>query len=117
MYYGVALVLVFQHQSSNIRRLNGQYEGVQAGGFVQTRGSQFVVNGSTFNFNGFNAYWMMVAAASNQSNSSVNDVATVLHQAAQHGLTVGRTWAFSDGGSMPLQSAPGVYNEAMFKVR
>ncbi|KAM1090912.1 hypothetical protein ACFX2I_018315 [Malus domestica] len=31
------------------------------------------------------------------------------------GLTVARTWAFSDGGYMPLQFSPGSYNEHMFK--
>ncbi|KAM1426166.1 hypothetical protein FF2_018206 [Malus domestica] len=32
------------------------------------------------------------------------------------GLTVARTWAFSDGDYMPLQFSPGSYNEHMFKV-
>uniref|UniRef100_M1DVK7 mannan endo-1,4-beta-mannosidase n=1 Tax=Solanum tuberosum TaxID=4113 RepID=M1DVK7_SOLTU len=30
-------------------------------------------------------------------------------------MNVARTWAFADGGSKPLQSAPGVYNEQMFQ--
>ncbi|ONK61418.1 uncharacterized protein A4U43_C08F29700 [Asparagus officinalis] len=98
------IVVLFQHQVSG--------QGVS--GFVQTRGTQFILNGTPFNFNGFNSYWMMIVAsgATNQSSS----VPSVLQQASQHGLTVGRTWAFSDGGAFPLQTSPGVYNEDMFKA-
>jgi mannan endo-1,4-beta-mannosidase len=43
-------------------------------------------------------------------------VVAAFRQAAGHGLNLARTWAFSDGGDTPLQSAPGVYDEAMFQV-
>ncbi|XWS45453.1 hypothetical protein CRYUN_Cryun15aG0137800 [Craigia yunnanensis] len=42
-------------------------------------------------------------------------VSVAFREAASHGLTVARTWAFSDGGYRPLQYAPGSYNEQMFK--
>ncbi|XP_039113817.1 mannan endo-1,4-beta-mannosidase 1-like [Dioscorea cayenensis subsp. rotundata] len=45
-------------------------------------------------------------------------VASALRQASVYGLTLARTWAFSDGtaaSNKPLQSAPGSYNEAMFQ--
>lgn len=48
--------------------------------------------------------------------SQRSKVSTAFHEAASHGLTVARTWAFSDGGYRPLQRSPGSYNEQMFKV-
>ncbi|RWV84575.1 hypothetical protein GW17_00053699 [Ensete ventricosum] len=33
-----------------------------------------------------------------------------------HGLSVARTWAFSDGGSNALQNSPGAYSEQIFQV-
>ncbi|XP_057807184.1 mannan endo-1,4-beta-mannosidase 4-like isoform X2 [Salvia miltiorrhiza] len=62
----------------------GEARRVRGGGFVETRGRQFMMNGKAFFFNGFNSYWLM-------------------------------TWAFNDGGSKPLQSSPGSYNQDMFK--
>ncbi|KAF2302326.1 hypothetical protein GH714_034113 [Hevea brasiliensis] len=47
--------------------------------------------------------------------SQRSKVSTAFHQAATHGLTVARTWAFSDGVYRPLQYSPGSYNEQMFK--
>lgn len=82
-------------------------------GFIQTRGTQFVQNGSPFFFNGFNSYWMMnVASDPNQRYK----VSNVFRDAAAAGLTVCRTWAFSDGGSQALQISPGVYDERVFQV-
>lgn len=70
-------------------------------------------NGSPFFFNGFNSYWMMnVASDPNQRYK----VSNVFRDAAAAGLTVCRTWAFSDGGSQALQISPGVYDERVFQV-
>ncbi|CAA0833701.1 Mannan endo-1-4-beta-mannosidase 7 [Striga hermonthica] len=82
-------------------------------GFVQTRGTQFVLDDSSFMFNGFNAYWMMhIASQPNQRDK----VSNVFREAAAAGLTVCRTWAFSDGGDEALQISPGVYNEYVFQA-
>ncbi|GAY59942.1 hypothetical protein CUMW_198320 [Citrus unshiu] len=81
-------------------------------GFVQTRGTQFVLNGSPFLFNGFNSYWMMNVASQPSQRYKVSDV---FRQAAAAGLSVCRTWAFSDGGYGALQQSPGVYNEPVFQ--
>ncbi|KAL1354858.1 hypothetical protein HN51_006913 [Arachis hypogaea] len=81
-------------------------------GFVRTRGIHFVLNGNPFYANGFNAYWLMYAAS---DPSQRYKVSSAFHEATSHGLTVARTWAFSDGGYRPLQYAPGFYNEQMFK--
>ncbi|CAN6446632.1 unnamed protein product [Victoria cruziana] len=43
-------------------------------------------------------------------------VTSAFQQASSHGLTVARTWAFSDGGYGALQYSPGVYNEQMFRA-
>ncbi|KAM0063033.1 putative mannan endo-1,4-beta-mannosidase [Helianthus debilis subsp. tardiflorus] len=83
------------------------------GAFVRTKGSNFVVNGSPFLFNGFNSYWMMNVAADPSERYKVSQV---LQDAANAGLSVCRTWAFADGGGYnALQISPGVYNELVFK--
>ncbi|XP_021992161.1 mannan endo-1,4-beta-mannosidase 5 [Helianthus annuus] len=83
------------------------------GAFVRTKGSNFVVNGSPFLFNGFNAYWMMNVAADPSERYKVSQV---LQDAANDGLSVCRTWAFADGGGYnALQISPGVYNELVFQ--
>ncbi|MFS7983716.1 putative mannan endo-1,4-beta-mannosidase [Helianthus anomalus] len=83
------------------------------GAFVRTKGSNFVVNGSPFLFNGFNAYWMMNVAADPSQRYKVSQV---LQDAANAGLSVCRTWAFADGGGYnALQISPGVYNELVFQ--
>ena len=87
---------------------------VEAGdGFIRTRGVHFLLNGSPYYANGFNAYWLMYTASDPSQRSKVS---AAFREAASHGLTVARTWAFSDGGYSPLQYSPGSYNEQMFKV-
>ncbi|ONK68059.1 uncharacterized protein A4U43_C05F6980 [Asparagus officinalis] len=82
------------------------------GGFIRTNGCHFNVNGNPFLANGFNAYWLMYLGSDPSQRGKVSDA---FSQASSHGLTVCRTWAFNDGGSSPLQSSPGFYNEQMFK--
>ncbi|XP_051143874.1 putative mannan endo-1,4-beta-mannosidase 9 [Andrographis paniculata] len=82
------------------------------GGFVETRGSRFELDGKPFYFNGFNSYWLMYMASDPTTKDMVTDT---FAQASRYGMTVARTWAFSDGGYRALQSSPGVYNEDMFK--
>ncbi|KAJ7953035.1 Mannan endo-1,4-beta-mannosidase-like protein [Quillaja saponaria] len=86
---------------------------VKAGdGFIRTRRVHFMLNGSPYYANGFNAYWLMYVAADPSERFKVS---TAFREATSHGLTVARTWAFSDGGYRPLQYSPGSYNEEMFK--
>ncbi|PON95166.1 1,4-alpha-glucan-branching enzyme [Trema orientale] len=85
---------------------------VAPSGFVQTRGTEFMINGSPFFFNGFNSYWMMTVASQPSQRYKISNV---FREAAAAGLTVCRTWAFSDGGDQALQMSPGVYNEAVFQ--
>lgn len=81
--------------------------------FVRTRGSHFVLHGSPFLFNGFNAYWMMHVGSDPSERYKVSEV---FREASAAGLTVGRTWAFSDGGDRALQISPGTYDERVFQV-
>lgn len=83
------------------------------GGFVQTKGVQFVLNGNPFYANGFNAYWLMTLASDPAQRDKVS---AILREAPGRSLSVARTWAFSDGGSNALQFSPGSYNEHTFKV-
>ncbi|KAL1569491.1 Mannan endo-1,4-beta-mannosidase 7 [Salvia divinorum] len=80
--------------------------------FIRSKGVHFMLNGAPFYANGFNAYWLMYEAADPSQRPKVS---AAFRQAAAHGLTVARTWAFSDGGYRPLQSYPGSYNDQMFK--
>lgn len=82
--------------------------------FVRTRGIHFMQNGYPYYANGFNAYWLMYTASDPSQRFKVSNA---FREAASHGLTVARTWAFSDGGYRPLQYFPGFYNEQMFTVR
>lgn len=80
--------------------------------FISSNGVHFILNGSYYYANGFNAYWLMVVAS---DPSQRNKISSVFHEAVSNGLTLSRTWAFNDGGSQPLQFSPGVYNEQMFQ--
>ncbi|KAK7397046.1 hypothetical protein VNO78_18213 [Psophocarpus tetragonolobus] len=82
------------------------------GGFVERRGTNFVVNKRSFYFNGFNAYWLMYMASEASTRGKVTEV---MEEAKKHGLTVARTWAFSDGGYRALQLSPGSYDEKVFR--
>lgn len=100
--FSLLIVLAFRH---------GRAHG--AGVFVTTNGTGFVMNGRPFFSNGFNAYWLMYMASYPAGRSKVS---TAFRQASTHGMTVVRTWAFSDGGHEALQRSPGSYDENMFKV-
>lgn len=82
-------------------------------GFVKTRGLQLVLNGIPYYAHGFNAYWMMYVAT---DPSQRDKISSAFQEATKHGLSIARTWAFSDGGYRPLQSSPGSYNEQTFQV-
>jgi len=81
--------------------------------FVKVRGVQLVLNERPYYANGYNAYWLMYMAS---DPSQRNKVTSAFQVAANHGLSIARTWAFSDGGDRPLQYSPGSYNEDMFLV-
>ncbi|KAI3946306.1 hypothetical protein MKW98_010430 [Papaver atlanticum] len=84
-------------------------------GFVTTKDTQFLLNGSPFLFNGFNSYWMMHVAADPTERYKISNV---FRDASAAGLTVCRTWAFSDGSNqaLDLQTSPGVYDERVFQA-
>uniref|UniRef100_A0A803L3J4 mannan endo-1,4-beta-mannosidase n=1 Tax=Chenopodium quinoa TaxID=63459 RepID=A0A803L3J4_CHEQI len=79
---------------------------------VERKGSQFIVNGKPFYFNGFNTYWLMVFASDQSTRGKVTEV---FKQASSVGLSVCRTWAFNDGQYRALQKSPSVYDEEVFK--
>lgn len=108
-FFLVFLVLYVTALEKEIVHHVGADEGV----FVKTRGVQLMLNGSPYYANGFNAYWLMYVAS---DPSQRNKVSSTFQEAANYGLDIGRTWAFSDGGYKPLQYSPGSYNEEMFQV-
>ncbi|CAI9100028.1 OLC1v1036946C1 [Oldenlandia corymbosa var. corymbosa] len=103
----VTLLSLFLGQlTCEARVLNNDVE------FVRTQGSRFVLNGSPFLFNGFNSYWLMHVAAEPAERYKVSEV---FRDASAAGLSVCRTWAFSDGGDRALQISPGTYDERVFQ--
>ncbi|GFY86181.1 glycosyl hydrolase superfamily protein [Actinidia rufa] len=89
------------------------HQQVEAGdGFIRTRGVHFLLNGSPYYANGFNAYWLMYVSTDLSERTKIS---TAFKEATSHGLTVARTWAFSDGGYRALQYSPGSYNEQTFQ--
>ena len=90
-------------------------------GFVSTNSTQFVIiddgaggGESAFYVNGWNSYWLMMESVWSPSRPKVSEM---LKRGAQMGLTVCRTWAFSDGrGADALQVSPGLFNERVFRV-
>lgn len=82
--------------------------------FVERNGTQFMVDGRPFYFNGWNSYWMMEHAV---DASRKHRIRTILQAGAKMGLTVCRTWAFNDGDYNALQISPGKFDENVFRVR
>ncbi|KAK8959784.1 Mannan endo-1,4-beta-mannosidase 6 [Platanthera guangdongensis] len=80
---------------------------------VVRKGNQFVLGGQPFYLNGFNTYWLMILAVDASTRAKITET---FEYASAVGLTVGRTWAFNDGGWRALQQSPGVYDENVFKV-
>lgn len=103
------VILLIQNQNNFLKT---EAAGSRNGGFITTGGVHFMLNGSPYYANGFNAYWLMTLAS---DPSQRHKVSTAFQEASSHGLSVARTWAFSDGGVTPLQYSPGSYNEQMFK--
>lgn len=89
--------------------------------FVSTNSTRFIIKGdgggeeSTMYVNGWNSYWLMEESVWDESRTRVSEM---IRRGAQMGMTVCRTWAFSDGKSPnSLQISPGVFNEKVFQVR
>ncbi|GAA0187012.1 hypothetical protein LIER_34300 [Lithospermum erythrorhizon] len=106
-HFALAIFLVLLIQPRNFH-----FQVEASNGFIRTRGIHFMLNGSPYYANGFNAYWLMIVAS---DPSQRHKVSAAFREASSHGLTVARTWAFSDGGYSPLQYSPGSYNEQMFR--
>ncbi|XP_052160532.1 mannan endo-1,4-beta-mannosidase 6 [Oryza glaberrima] len=79
--------------------------------FAARRGTHFVDadTGSPLYVNGWNSYWLLPAR-------STALAAEMLRRGRRMGLSVCRTWAFSDGGPGALQISPGRFSEAVFQV-
>ena len=81
--------------------------------FMNRKGRNFVVRAIHLYVNGLSSYWMMFVATNTTDRQKV---ISTFQQAAAHGLTVGRTWAFKDGNTYrELQTSPSVYNEQVFE--
>ncbi|KAJ4826692.1 Mannan endo-1,4-beta-mannosidase 6 [Turnera subulata] len=88
-------------------------------GFVSTNSTHFTIlddgggQSKFFYINGWNSYWLMQESVWSSSRPKVSEM---LKKGAQMGMSVCRTWAFSDGsGPNGLQLSPGVFNERVFR--
>lgn len=111
------LLVIFQGANGHAVAGPANYtssEVAHGGGFVGTGGIHFMLNGKPLFLNGFNAYWMMYMAA---DPSTRGKVSSAIELAAEKGMNIARTWAFSDGGNRALQISPGSYDENVFKVK
>ncbi|XP_045797048.1 mannan endo-1,4-beta-mannosidase 4-like [Trifolium pratense] len=81
--------------------------------FVQRNGTHFILNGKPHYVNGFNSYWLMIFASDPSTRFKVT---STFQQASQHGLNLGRTWAYNDGDYKALQISPGFYDENVFRA-
>lgn len=79
--------------------------------FVGRAGTHFVdtLTGAPIYINGWNSYWLLSARSPSLS-------AEMLRRGRRMGLTICRTWAFSDGGPGALQISPGRFSEPVFQM-
>ncbi|KAL5700128.1 mannan endo-1,4-beta-mannosidase [Ranunculus cassubicifolius] len=86
--------------------------------FITTNSTNFVIKGaedesSPLYVNGWNSYWLMEESV--WENSRIR-VSKMLNKGSQMGMTVCRTWAFSDGKAPnSLQTSAGVFDERVFQ--
>jgi mannan endo-1,4-beta-mannosidase len=80
---------------------------------VECSGTQLWASGRPFIIHGFNTYWLMSFAADQATRPRVT---AAIAEAAEAGLNVCRTWAFSDGGYRALQTVPFHYDEDVFQA-
>ena len=83
-------------------------------GFVTVDGTKFMLDSRPFHYTGTNNYYLGIDPYRTQA-----EVDEVFEDAKKMGLSVIRTWGFSDGyytdGDPRLQTSPGVYNESLFE--
>uniref|UniRef100_A0A0D9XNF9 mannan endo-1,4-beta-mannosidase n=1 Tax=Leersia perrieri TaxID=77586 RepID=A0A0D9XNF9_9ORYZ len=80
---------------------------------VERRGTQLWASDLPFIIHGFNTYWLMSFASDGATRPRVT---AAIAEAADAGLNVCRTWAFSDGGYRALLTAPFHYDEVVFQA-
>ncbi|XP_058070772.1 mannan endo-1,4-beta-mannosidase 6-like [Magnolia sinica] len=87
-------------------------------GFISTVNSSHLFidqeTGHPLAINGWNSYWLMDQSI--WAGPSRQRVSEMLSRGAGMGMTVCRTWAFSDGGPNALQTSPGVFDERVFQA-
>ncbi|KAM0025903.1 putative mannan endo-1,4-beta-mannosidase [Helianthus debilis subsp. tardiflorus] len=109
---GFVSILVFVYLSFG-DLLSVNYKNDPKLSFVESNGTNFVVDGKVFYVNGWNSYWFMEHAVVDHSRPRIREM---LQTVAKMGLTVCRTWAFNDGDYNALQVAPGQFDERVFKA-
>ncbi|CAN4099991.1 unnamed protein product [Withania somnifera] len=79
-FFALFCLLAVVTEARNIENTNNKV------GFVRTRGSHFVLDGSLFLFNGFNSYWLMHVAAEPTQRYKVSEVFKEASAASLSGL-------------------------------
>ena len=128
----VATSLIFSVVPTKVSAANNtqQQETVEEQGtvqddFVQANGTSFTVNGRPFYFTGANSYDLFTLGDSS-SQASVEDICSKymdqkkidarMQAMADNGVTVLRTWGFSNESWHGFETAPGEYVEPQFML-
>ncbi|GAB4816952.1 hypothetical protein N2152v2_003998 [Parachlorella kessleri] len=108
-----------QRQASTAARLDNQTDH-----FVQVVGGEFVVGCQKFYISGWNQWEVVEAAAGAlelfgaslpEGKTGPQLIRSLMDKAVQHGLTVMRAWAHPVTAQYAMETAPGQYNEAVFR--
>lgn len=81
--------------------------------FIETEGTDFVVDGETVYFNGTNNFWL-----TDDGSGSEQRIDQIFELFDDMGINLVRTWAHGEAkeGDLTLQPEPGVHNEAALQL-
>lgn len=118
-----AVLAISSIQTQGIANVKAQETKTQNTGFVTAEGTQFMLNGHPFYFEGCNSYDLFTLGDGwNDSTTELicskfmdqKKIEERFRQMAENGVTVLRTWGFSSETWHGFETAPGKYNEAEF---
>lgn len=124
LYFTTAVLLLCIMFSINVKA-SQDTQAASADAFVRASGTEFVVDGHAFYFAGANSYDLFTYG-DGSSTQTAQDIETkymdkskidsTMSQMAQDGVTVLRTWGFSNESWHGFETSKGVYSEAQFML-
>lgn len=124
LYFTTAVLLLCIMFSINVKA-SQDTQASSADAFVRASGTEFAVDGHAFYFAGANSYDLFTYG-DGSSTQTTQDIETkymdkskidsTMSQMAQDGVTVLRTWGFSNESWHGFETSKGVYSEAQFML-